>query len=270
MRYLALIFVFVLQACGAGNSGKTSDASWPKWSKIPPDINWSWQLQGDLKIIDGVKLYDIDLFDTNTSTIDKLRQKGAKVICYFSAGSFESWRSDADKFPDSIKGKKMDGWDESWLDIRSDALKSIIKSRLDLAKSKNCDGVEPDNVDGYSNDTGFDLSLSDQLRFNKFLSNEAHHRGLAIGLKNDLDQIQELEPFFDFALNEQCHEYHECNLLAPFAVHHKAILNAEYAEKYKNNTNGARDKMCQESLAAGTKTLILPLGLDGSFRIACP
>ncbi len=263
MRYLALIFVFVLQACG-------SNTSLADQNKIPYDINWSWQLKGKLKIVDGVELYDIDLFDTDTSTIDKLHKKGAKVICYFSAGSFESWRSDADQFPDSIKGKKMDGWDEQWLDIRSKELRSIIKNRLDIAKNKNCDGVEPDNVDGYSNDTGFDLSASDQLIFNKFLSSEAHRRGLAIGLKNDLDQIQELEPFFDFALNEQCHEYNECNLLAPFAVHHKAILNAEYADKYRNNTDGARDKMCQESQQMSIRTLVLPLNLDGSFRIACP
>jgi len=251
IKFWIFVSAFVLQACG-------SNASLPDQNRISSDINWSWQLQGNLKIVEGAGLYDIDLFDTNIATIDLLHSKGAKVICYFSAGSFESWRNDADKFPDSIKGKKMDSWDERWLDIRSKELRSIIRERLDLAKNKHCDGVEPDNVDGYSNDTGFDLSASDQLIFNKFLSSEAHRRGLSIGLKNDLDQIQELEPFFDFALNEQCHEYNECNLLAPFAVHHKAILNAEYADKYRNNTDGARDKMCQKSQQMSIRTLITP------------
>jgi len=69
-------------------------------------------------------------------------------------------------------------------------------------KEKGCDGVEPDNVDGYTNDTGFNLTSNDQIQYNKFLANEAHQRGLSIGLKNNLDQIEVLEPFFDFAVNE--------------------------------------------------------------------
>ena len=31
-------------------------------------------------------------------------------ILYSSAGSFENWRPDQDKFPDSVKGKPLDGW----------------------------------------------------------------------------------------------------------------------------------------------------------------
>ena len=39
--------------------------------------------------------------------------------------------------------------------------------------SAGCDGVEPDNVDGYVNDTGFDLTAGDQLDFNRFARGEA-------------------------------------------------------------------------------------------------
>ena len=49
----------------------------------------------------------------------------------------------------------------------------IILDRLDVARAKGCDGVEPDNVDGYANKTGFDLTKDDQLRFNRFLAVEA-------------------------------------------------------------------------------------------------
>ncbi len=55
--------------------------------------------------------------------------------------------------------------------------------RLDLAVTKGCDGVEPDNMDGYANDSGFPLTAEDQLTFNRFIANEAHRRGLAVGLK---------------------------------------------------------------------------------------
>ena len=62
-------------------------------------------------------MYDIDLFDTPVATIKDLQSAGSVVICYFSAGSFEPWRPDADTFSERVKGKKMDGWDELWLDI---------------------------------------------------------------------------------------------------------------------------------------------------------
>ena len=58
-------------------------------------------------------------------------------------------------------------------------------------KTKGYDGVEPDNVDRYVNASGFDLDADAQLAFNRFIANEAHARGLSVGLKNDLDQVPE-------------------------------------------------------------------------------
>jgi hypothetical protein len=46
--------------------------------------------------------------------------------------------------------------------------------------------------------------------FNKALARIAHEDGLAVGLKNDLVQVPKLEPKFDFGINEQCFQYHEC------------------------------------------------------------
>jgi hypothetical protein len=39
-----------------------------------------------------------------------------------------------------------------------------------------------DNVDGFTNATGFPLTPVDQLTYNRFLAMEAHVRGLSIGL----------------------------------------------------------------------------------------
>ena len=47
------------------------------------------------------------------------------------------------------------------------------------------------------------------------------------------------------------------------------VFNAEYASKYRNNTSGARDKLCTASKAANIRTLVLPLDLDGSYRFSC-
>ncbi|ADV46176.1 endo alpha-1,4 polygalactosaminidase [Nitratifractor salsuginis] len=247
-----------------------SGVHWPDPDAyIPPESRWQWQLQGDLNTSYDVDYYDIDLFDTQEEEIRQLHSEGQKVICYFSAGSWESWRPDAEAFPERVKGRKMDRWDELWLDIRDPAVRSLMKKRLDLALGKGCDGVEPDNVDGYANETGFNLSARDQIDYNRFLAREAHKRGLSIGLKNDLEQVKVLEPWFDFALNEQCHEYGECDRLSPFIEAGKAVFNAEYAEKYVKNTDGARDALCQDAKERKFSTLVLPRELDGSFRYSC-
>ena len=248
----------------------TSQPNWTQWYKPDVNVTWQWQLTGDINISYDVDIYDLDLFETDISTIEALHKKDKKVICYFSAGSYEEWRSDAGKFPAEAIGNDLDGWaGEKWLDIRDDSIKQIMLDRLDLAKEKGCDGVEPDNVDGYANDTGFPLSEEDQLLYNKFIANEAHKRGLSVGLKNDLEQINILEPFFDFAINEQCHIYDECGYMQPFIDANKPVLNVEYADKYVNNTNTDRDKMCNDSKNRGFYTIIMPLNLDDSFRYQC-
>lgn len=202
------------------------DAAW----QPSPHTSWQWQLTGTIDTSYDVEMYDIDLFDASQSVIDQLHGDGRTVICYFSAGSWEDWRSDAGDFPESVKGKDLDGWaDEKWLDISQlDDLGPIMEERLDLAVSKGCDGVEPDNVDGYANDTGFPLTYQDQLDYNLWLSTAAHARDLSVGLKNDLDQIPDLVAAFDWALNEQCFQYDECASLRPFITAGKAVFGVEY------------------------------------------
>jgi hypothetical protein len=127
-------------------------------------------------------------------------------------------------------GKELPDWPgEHWFDIRRlDVLGPILKRRLDLCVQKGFDAVEPDNVDAYANDSGFPLKAADQLRFNRYIARAAHARGLSVGLKNDLDQAAALEPDFDWALNEQCFQYTECDRLQPFVRAGKAVFVAEY------------------------------------------
>lgn len=250
----------------AETGGTTIEASW----YLPPiDATWQWQLKGDVNTGYPVEIYDIDLFDSSTSLIESLHSSHRKVICYFSAGSFEDWRPDAAEFSPGELGKTLEGWeDEKWLDIRSSNVRRIMQQRLDLAKLKGCDGVEPDNVDGYANDSGFELSDDDQLAYNRFIAEEAHKRGLSVGLKNDLDQVDKLVSYFDFSVNEQCHEFDECDLLSPFVEAGKPVLNAEYNRSLINDS-ARRKSLCDEALGEGFRTLILPIELDDSFRMSC-
>jgi hypothetical protein len=246
-----------------------SNAASADWYKPHLDTRANIQLQGTINQSYPVDMYDIDLFDTPAETIQALKATGAHVICYFSAGSYENWRADAKQFAKKDLGKNLSGWPgERWLDIRSSNVRKIMKTRMDLAVSKGCEGVDPDNVDGYTNKTGLPLTATHQLSYNRFLATEAHRRNLSIGLKNDLNQIKTLVKVFDFSINEQCHQYHECQLLNPFVAAGKPVFNLEYQQRYVNDP-AARQALCLDAATRNQRTLIVPHLLDGSFRIAC-
>ncbi len=148
-----------------------------------------------------------------------------------SAGSLEGWRPDAARFPPQVIGRSLQGWsDERWLDIRTiDVLAPIMRARLDLCHMKGFDAVDPDNVDGWVNGTGFALTADDEARFIAWLANEAHGRGLAVTLKNDLHQAARLAGYVDAAVVEQCFVCGECDLARPFVAARKPVWEIEYA-----------------------------------------
>lgn len=244
---------------GAGGQAGARGAIW-----LPAaSSNWQWQLTGTIDQTVAAQMFDVDLFDTPATTVASLHALGRKVVCYVSAGSWEDWRPDAAQFPAAVKGKGLSGWPgEQWLDVRQwDALRPLIEARMDLCSSKGFDGIELDNVDGYQNDSGFPLTASDQLTFNRALAASAHARGLSVGLKNDLDQVADLVGNFDWALNEECFTYDECDQLHPFVTAGKAVFNVEYTL--------AADQFCPQAHTLGFNSMSKHLNLD-AYRIPCP
>jgi hypothetical protein len=223
--------------------------------------SWQWQLQGPIDTSFDVDMYDVDGFEVPRGVVSDLRADGSAVVCYISAGSWERWRPDADRFPERVLGRS-NGWPgERWLDIRRRAvLRPIMERRLDMCERKGFDAVEFDNVDGYANRTGFPLSGADQLRYNVMLANEAHRRGLSALLKNDLGQIRTLLPYFDAALNEQCHQYDECGRLDAFVDAGKAVFGVEY----KLETS----EFCPDANASDFNFLQKRFAL-GAWRVPC-
>ncbi len=201
------------------------------WWAPAKGTSWQVQFAGTLDTSVNAAVFDLDGVDTTAASVGALHAKGAKVICYFSAGSWEDWRSDAQSFPASVQGKGLDGWPgEKWLDVRQlSILLPIMERRILDCKAKGFDAVDPDNVDGYTQDSGFQISAADQIAYNKGLADLAHKHGLGIGLKNDPDQVKALEPFFDFSIAEECAKYNECNAYAPFTTAGKAVLHIEYS-----------------------------------------
>ena len=233
------------------------------WWQPRPGTTWQIQLNsGHIDTHFKAQVYDVDLFDTPAETIGALHRLGRKVICYFSAGTYENWRPDAGAFPREVIGKALAAWEgENYLDIRRlDALAPVMRARLDLAVKKGCDAVDPDNVQNYREASGFPLTAADQLRYNLWLAGQAHARGLAVGLKNDRPQIPDLLAAFDFAVDEECFTYGECAPLRRFVTAHKAVFAIEY------ETAAAR--VCPKANAWGFSLLLKPRNLS-AWRFSC-
>lgn len=175
-------------------------------------------------------VYDIDIFDNDASVVAELHAKGRKVIGYINVGSWEDWRPDRDQFPPEVLGKAYEGWPgEKWLDIRRlDLLAPILRARLDICTAKGFDAVEPDNMEIHSNGSGFPITYEDQLQYALWLANEAHQRGLAIGIKNAADQVKDLIHQFDFAITEDYFFYGWQEKMLPFIAAGKPVFAAEY------------------------------------------
>lgn len=201
-----------------------------RWAPKPTTAPWQWQLQGKLDLSVRAGVYEVDGFETPRRAVAALHRRGRRAICYLSVGSWESYRPDSGRFPRRVLGKRYDGYpDERWLDIRRiGALAPVLRHRFDLCRRKGFDAVEPDNVAGYENRTGFPLTGRDQLRFNRWVAREVRRRGMSVALKNDPEQVRRLVGAFDFAVVEECFAYEECDRYLPFVRAGKAVFSAEY------------------------------------------
>lgn len=271
--FLLLIFVlaFGLGACASNEletvpdmkendnmPEETSPTPINDWWRPAAGLTWQWQLTGKLDLDLQTDVIDIDL-DVGQSVVDHYHSKGTKVICYISVGSYENWRSDAGQFPDEVLGRDYEGWNgEKWLDIRRiDLLAPIMLARLDVCAAKGFDGVEPDNMQIWDNDTGFPLTYEDQLRYALWLADEAHKRGLAIGQKNAPDQTRDLVEIYDFAITEDAFYYDWAGEMLPYIQAGKPVFAAEYTD-----LPGDFDAFCRQSEEVGFSTILKNRGLD--------
>jgi hypothetical protein len=241
MRAVALSIVAAVGLSVSATTAATADGMW-----VPqPGQHWQVQLQGNVRtnlcavpFAGGPcvrpNVYDIDLYAKNGVTLNSaavaaIHAAGDHAVCYVDAGTWEDWRPDAGTYPTAVLGQP-DGWPgERWLDIRATSvLLPIIDARVARCQAAGFDAVDFDNVDGYTNDTGFPLTAANQLTFNTDLAAIAHDHGLSVGLKNDLDQLSALQSTFDFAVNEQCAQYKECAAYDGWTGAGKAVVEIEY------------------------------------------
>jgi len=263
-------------ASGSAPAGGKLPAPVPCRSCWRPSLKESWQIElsanPDSPYL-PVRMIELDGFDTPAATVAALHRSlpGRGVVCYIDAGTWENWRPDAKQFPARLLGRPDGGWPgERWLDIAryNGALARIMQARVRMCKGKGFNAVDFDNVDGYTNDTGFPLTANDQLRYDTFLANLAHKLGLAVALKNDEEQIPVLLRYFDFAVDEQCFQYADCTTaqnggfgLDEFTRAGKAVFDIEYSLKLRQFCPAAK----RDHFNALRKHLSL-----GAWRQACP
>jgi hypothetical protein len=205
-------------------------ASAARWHPAPTTAAWQWELQGKFELTPGASVYDIDAFEASAANVRAIHRKGAEAICYVDVGSWEEYRPDASKFPKSVLGKRYEGYpEERWLDIAHyKKFAPIMEKRFRLCAEKGFDAVEPDNIAGWENRTGFPLTRDDQLRYNRWVAAAVHKLGMSVALKNDPRQAKQLVGDFDFAIVEECFQYHECGFYKPFIEAGKAVYETEY------------------------------------------
>jgi hypothetical protein len=217
-------------------------AATARWRPSPSTTPWQWQLQGRIDTGIEASVYDVDGFETPASVVRRLHRQGRRVVCYLDVGSWESYRPDAGAFPRTVIGRRYEGFpDERWLDVRRFPLFARpLRRRFGICARKGFDAVEPDNLAGWENKTGFPITAAVQLRFNRWVARQVHRRGMAVALKNDGSQAKELLSSFDFAIVEQCFKYRECDLYRPFVNQGKAVFEAEYELEPSDYCNTAR------------------------------
>lgn len=266
------------EGSGSGSNTTTPTNTTVKWQ---PAVGTKWQIilksQNNEPISTSVDapIYDIDLFDNNKTVISDLQKMGRKVICYFSAGSFEDWRDDAGDFDAADKGKDLDGWPgEKWLNVKSANVRKIMQARLDIAVAKGCDGVDPDNIDGYDNANGLDLTEAEAIDYVNWLASQSHSRGLSVGLKNGAGIIDSVIDKMQWCVNEQCAQFQECDTYASFIGADKPVFHIEYPKGADTNNNKSvttsqANSACTANSSGNFSTVIKNMDLDNWVEY-CP
>jgi hypothetical protein len=145
--------IFAATALGEALNISQAQAIWQ------PAVGSKWQImlrnslsvdpanQGASQSMLDTPIWDVDLFNTPQGVIQYLKSQGKKVICYFSAGTAEDWRSDYTLFNPRDFGNNVKCWPgERWLNIRSQDVWGVMQKRIQYAAQKGCDAIDPDNI----------------------------------------------------------------------------------------------------------------------------
>lgn len=263
------VFCGLVLLSGASAGGKG-------WWRPPQRVQWQLQLDNSFNITtdlltdtatDNVTVYTVDLKETSAQQIHKLRRAGKHVVCYFQAGTWAPYTiysheilgaseclngtCDCGNEVCGALGLRLEnGTEDLWVNVSDSSVRKVMRKILNMAAEKQCNAVQPDNVNGFERDsycTGFeqcetctqpdedwnamDVCAADfdaWLDFNRWLAREAHCRGMGIAMSSNKYQADLLSRSHDFVIADSCLEFDECRPYAPFSNRGKAVLDVEY------------------------------------------
>jgi hypothetical protein len=278
---VALAVVVALVAIGVGvrleSAPRAQAVSW--WVPALGNQPWQWELDHPLKLSSASDMgtddtlpggqrapdpviYDIDGIINPASTVAALHHLAKHVVCYVEVGAAGNYYTAPAEGVSTTYyrqlqaagefGRKVPGYPEYYLDIKSAKTVSIIESMIDRqCADKGFDAVETDIDDEYNDGNGLGLTKADEVTYMTTLAHYLHGLGLGWWIKNPDDTGDDyattMYPLADAVLTEQCNQYSTCGALSAY-VHHKAVFNAEYhlatsqfcpADRYRG-FNGAR------------------------------
>ena len=233
-----VLTILIFSACKKDNTNPAPVTDDGAWWKPAAGVSFDWDLD-DITSSDTFSsaVVDVDAFTTSAETVATLHAAGKKVIAYISVGTLEDDRPDKSMLPKEVIGKIYDEWPhEKWLDIRQiDKLKPWLEGRIAMIKNKHFDGVEPDNMDGYDNETGFAIKIADTKKYADYLITLAHANGLSIGQKNVEDLTAEYAAKFDWALTEDAFQQGWAESMVEYITLKKPVFAVEYTDVTSQN-----------------------------------
>jgi hypothetical protein len=257
----------------------------------------------------SANIWDTDMFqDSNVANagvptgsspvVTALHAAGDYSICYIEAGAYQTGFPDDSNFAAADYGSGanqygMQGWSgEWWYNIAGFAnytagqpssltgaapnIAAGLDQRIKDCKTEGQDGVEPDDLDGYTNsgDTGvkgagWGLTQADSAGFERWLAYDTHSNGLAIFQKNDPPNSVADASTFDGMIIEECNFYDDpCagsgGDVTPYLTAGKPVLNAEYT-----SDNETTAKFCSADESLGITGALYDLDLDGKTYQPC-
>lgn len=193
---------------------------------------WDWQLAEPFEFTSAPHVLDLDPDNHSPAELRALKSAGHELICYVSVGTVEDYRDDKDAFDPAVVGRRYEEWpDELFLDIRQlDVLLPIMRARFQRCADLGFEAIEPDNQDVHDNESGFDVSAEDTVRYLLALAEIAHGMGLTIGQKNIPELTGQLVDELDFVIAEDCFADQWCAALSPYVAAGKPVYAAEYTD----------------------------------------
>ncbi len=196
----------------------------------PTGTDWDYQLGGSRTVPKHVGIVERDRHAPPIS--------GKYNICYVNGFQTQVeekqfWRRHHWSLVLKDHGKPVvdSVWGEWVLDIRSGAKRTAL-AKIMGRWTRGCaedgfDAVEYDNLDSFGRSHGL-IDRTDTKRYARLLVGRAHDHDLAVAQKNRAGW-DGTTVGFDFAIAEQCAQYHECGSYVDHYGRH--VLAVEYHDK---------------------------------------